>query len=58
MRKTKTAGIGKDAAKRPALGTLDKPFSFVGLRSAVTLCDASAKTGSLEAIRQFIVAST
>ena len=55
MRKTKTAGIGKEAGvKRPALGPADKPFSFQGLKSKVDLAEVSAKQGRLEEVQAFM----
>lgn len=55
MRKTKTAGIGKDAARQtPALGALDKPFSLQGLRSKVSIAECSALQGQLSDIKSFI----
>eukprot|EP00878_Enallax_costatus_P021529 GHUV01022794.1.p2 GENE.GHUV01022794.1~~GHUV01022794.1.p2 ORF type:complete len:149 (+),score=42.29 GHUV01022794.1:368-814(+) len=55
MRKTKTVGIGKDAASQsPALGTLDKPFSLQGLRNKVVLAECSALQGQLADVKSFI----
>jgi signal recognition particle receptor subunit beta len=55
MRKTKAAGIGKDAASQvTALGPQDAPFSFAGLRSRVVLAECSAKAGQLDAVHDFI----
>ncbi|KAI8463278.1 MAG: signal recognition particle receptor beta subunit-domain-containing protein [Monoraphidium minutum] len=56
MRKTRTAAIGKDGAGAPALGAPDKPFSFAGLRSKVSLAEASAKAGKLDDVITFIAA--
>lgn len=58
MRKTKTAGIGKDAAAQaPALSALDKPFSLQGLRNKVVLAECSALQGQLADITSFITNS-
>lgn len=54
MRKTKTAGIGKEASAGVALGAADKPFSFAGLCSKVALVECSAKAGQLDDVRAFI----
>ncbi|KAF6254014.1 signal recognition particle receptor beta subunit-domain-containing protein [Scenedesmus sp. NREL 46B-D3] len=51
MRKTKTAGIGKEASGGVALGAADKPFSFQGLRSKVCLRSAAQRWGSWMASR-------
>jgi signal recognition particle receptor subunit beta len=59
MRRTRTAAIGKDgggAAAAP-LGPSGKPFSFAGLPNKVTLVEASAKAGRLDAVVDFIAAS-
>jgi signal recognition particle receptor subunit beta len=54
MRKTKTAGIGKEASGGVALGAADKPFSFQGLRSKVVIVECSAKMGQLDDVKAFI----
>lgn len=58
MRKTKAAGIGKDAAGGggvAALGDPDKPFALASsLRSRVVFAECSAKAGSLDDVRAFI----
>jgi signal recognition particle receptor subunit beta len=54
MRKTKTAGIGKEASGGVALGAADKPFSFQGLRSKVVIVECSAKMGQLDDVKSFI----
>ena len=54
MRKTKTAGIGKDSASQVALGAADKPFSLQGLRNKVVIAECSAKEGHLTDVLGFI----
>eukprot|EP00882_Tetradesmus_deserticola_P005053 GHRQ01005324.1.p1 GENE.GHRQ01005324.1~~GHRQ01005324.1.p1 ORF type:complete len:263 (+),score=91.32 GHRQ01005324.1:344-1132(+) len=54
MRRTKTAGIGKEVSGGVALGAADKPFSFQGLRSKVLLAECSAKLGQLDDVKAFI----
>ncbi|KAF8063052.1 Srprb [Scenedesmus sp. PABB004] len=57
MRRTKTAGIGKDAAgSAAALGPADAPFSFAGLRSRVLLAECSAQEGQLGDVTAFMAA--
>lgn len=55
MRKTKAAGIGKEAgAQSLALGAPDKPFSLQALRGKVQLVECSAKEGQLDDVKAFI----
>jgi signal recognition particle receptor subunit beta len=55
LRRTKAAGIGKDAAQSvTALGPLDAPFRLAALRSRVVLAECSAKAGQLDAVKSFI----
>lgn len=55
MKKTKTAGIGKEAASEaPALGAADKPFSLQSLRNKVVISECSALKGQLVDVHSFI----
>jgi signal recognition particle receptor subunit beta len=58
MRKTKTAGIGKEtAASKPALGPLDKPFALATHTGAkVSVGEVSAMQKNLAAVEEFVAA--
>ncbi len=55
MRKTRVAGIGKDAGGHVALGAPDKPLSFASLRNRVVLAETSNTLEQLDEVRAFVV---